>query len=502
MRKGFFPWINMRDLTSGGHRRSRSLAWLLPVVWPFLLTVPPSLAQSPLGVSIEPAFPALTFERPTDLQNAGDGSDRLFVVEQRTGLIKVFVNDPSVTTAKTFLDIRDKLDATRSETGLLGLAFHPNYEENGYFFVNYVTPEPRKTVVARYKVSSGDEDAADTDSVRIILEIGQPDSNHNGGQLAFGPDGYLYIGMGDGGDEPTTAQDLTSLLGSMLRIDVDHVTDNSTDYLIPPDNPLVDNTSGYREEAWAWGFRNPWRFSFDPSDNLWVADVGQHDWEEVNVVEKGKNYGWPNLEGLQCYLPVTGCEVESLVPPVLEYGHGEGNSITGGRVYTGERAPALDGRYLYADFGSGRIWAAANDGGSWSTELVEDTEYDFSTFGVDESGEVYVVSLAGTIYRFKALSTTTEPESAHLGDFFAGEPYPNPTARRMTVPMVVSKSVQARVSVHDLLGRELAVVFSGTLTAGEHHVSFDMPDVAGSGRLWIGISADETRTWRQVVLVR
>jgi glucose/arabinose dehydrogenase len=241
-------------------------------------------------IKLQQAFPNLSFSNPVDLQNAGDGTDRIFVVEQ-AGVIYVFENNAGVTEKKKFLDITDSSQA--AEMGLLGLAFHPNYENNGYF-VNYTKALPvRRTLIVRFRASSQNPDSADRSSSKILMEIVQPYSNHNGGQLAFGPDGFLYIALGDGGfggDPQDNAQNRSSLLGKLLRIDVDQIQ-GSLNYAIPPDNPFKNNTQGFKEEIYAYGLRNPWRFSFDfATGQLWCADVGQNAWEEIDLVVNGGNY--------------------------------------------------------------------------------------------------------------------------------------------------------------------------------------------------------------------
>lgn len=311
-----------------------------------LLLAPHVYAQYELEI----AFPNLTFARPVDLQHAGDGSDRLFIVEQ-AGVIRVFANTSSVATADTFLNIQNRVNDSGNEEGLLGLAFHPNFATNGYFYVNYTASNPRRTVVARYRVSAN-PNRADANSEFVLLTVNQPYENHNGGQLAFGPDGYLYIGMGDGGsggDPQNNGQDRRGLLGDMLRIDVDNPA-GGLNYGIPPDNPFVGNTSGYREEIYAYGFRNPWRFSFDfVTGWLWVGDVGQGSREEIDIVEKGLNYGWRIMEGKICYSPSSGCDQTGLALPIWDYGRSSGASITGGYVYRGSRVAPLAGAYVYGD---------------------------------------------------------------------------------------------------------------------------------------------------------
>ena len=249
--------------------------------------------QTQVGYSAEVAFPLLVFNQPDGIVADPTNNSRLFVLEQ-TGIIKVFDINPSVNTTNVFLDLTDKV-LYGGEQGLLGLAFHPKFSENGLFYVDYVADNPRRSVISQFKVTADNPNVADKNSESTVLEISQPYSNHNGGQLAFGPDGYLYIGVGDGGSEGDPSgngQNRATLLGNILRIDVDLVSAGKN-YGIPKDNPFVGNSLGYQEEIYAYGFRNPWRFSFDSATGeLWVGDVGQNRIEEIDLVEKGKNYGW------------------------------------------------------------------------------------------------------------------------------------------------------------------------------------------------------------------
>ncbi|MFQ5512027.1 MAG: PQQ-dependent sugar dehydrogenase [Candidatus Krumholzibacteriia bacterium] len=343
-----------------------------------------------------PAFPNLSFDRPLDLQDAGDGSNRLFVVEQR-GQILVFEKVDSVPAASVFLDISSVVTFS-GEQGLLGLAFHPQFASNGYYFVYYsITTAPggqRKTRLSRFRADPADPDTTAAGSQVDVLDIDQPFANHNGGQVSFGPDGFLYIGVGDGGgpvDPQGNGQNRGTLLGTILRIDVDTLP-----YGIPPDNPFVGNSRGYREEIFAWGMRNPWRFSFDPpTRRLWVADVGEDSREEIDIVEKGKNYGWSIMEGSVCLN--AGCDMTGLEPPIWDYSHpaaGSARSVTGGFVYRGSALPELIGAYVYADFQTGEIWALRYDGVNVeSNVLLQDTEFLISSFGVDAGGELYFCAL-------------------------------------------------------------------------------------------------------------
>ncbi len=369
-------------------------------------------AAPPLGaqtVILRNAFPSLTFSSPVDLQHPGDGTGRLFVVGQQ-GVISVVENTPSASSSKTFLDI-DSLVHTDGELGLLGLAFHPSYESNGYFFVNYNRASPLRTVVSRFTVSGANPDSADPASELVILEYAQPYDNHNGGQLAFGPDGYLYIASGDGGsggDPQNRAQDRTTLLGKILRIDVD-VPGDTLNYSIPPGNPYAGNTDSYREEIYAYGLRNPWRFSFDRlTGKGWIGDVGQGDWEEVDTLTAGGNYGWRLKEGAHCYSPPAGCDtIPGLIDPVWEYAHDAngGCSVTGGYVYRGAAIPTLRGKYLYGDYCTGRIWALDTNGaGAWVNTLVLDSNRSISSFGVAPDGEMFICSPGDNrIYRLLPL---------------------------------------------------------------------------------------------------
>lgn len=368
---------------------------------------PAGSAEGLPEVVIEKAFEHLQFERPVDIQHPPDGTDRLFVVEQK-GVIQVLENKPDISESRIFLDWSDHVHAGHMEEGMLGLAFHPGYAQNGYFFVYYSADNPRRSVLARFRVTDDDPGKADPDSGTVIMEIPQPYGNHNGGQLAFGPDGYLYISLGDGGaagDPHGHGQNRATRLGSLLRIDVDRSA-GGRPYAIPPDNPYAGNDRGWREEIYAYGLRNPWRFSFDPgTGRLWAGDVGQDKpYEEVNLIEKGGNYGWNIMEGFHCFRPPEGCNREGLIPPVLEYTlENGGRSITGGHVYRGRDIPALDGYYFYGDFVSGRVWAMRYDpAGPPENYLVTHNPNLYpSSFGVDRHGEIYISSFDGRIYQIK-----------------------------------------------------------------------------------------------------
>lgn len=336
---------------------------------------------------------------PVFLTHAGDGSGRMFVLE-KPGRI-VILNQDGQELDQPFLDIRSKVGSSGYEQGLLGLAFHPNYEQNGLFFVNY-TDRQGDTVIERYRVLQDDANRADPSTAKAILKIDQPFPNHNGGMVAFGPDGYLYIGMGDGGgggDPLKAGQDTRQLLGKILRLDID----NGDPYAIPADNPFADGKEG-AAEVWSYGWRNPWRFSFDRATNdKYIADVGQNAYEEVSFEKAGSpgglNYGWNTMEASHCFPERAGCNRDGLVLPVAEYGHSLGNSITGGYVYRGNTYPRLQGYYFFADFGSSRLWSLQQANGSWQMEQIAEVGFPVSSFGEDEAGEVYLVDFRGRIHR-------------------------------------------------------------------------------------------------------
>jgi glucose/arabinose dehydrogenase len=332
------------------------------------------------------------FTKPIYLTHAGDGSGRLFVVEQ-AGVIKILRGESVAENA--FLDITDRVGSDGSEQGLLSVAFHPEFGDNGLLFVDY-TDKDGDTVISRFQASG---DAADPGSEEVLLTIDQPYRNHNGGLLKFGPDGYLYIGMGDGGsagDPEDRAKNLEELLGKILRIDINQ----GDPFAIPSDNPWADG--GGRPEIWAYGLRNPWRFSFDrQTGDLYIGDVGQGKLEEIDFQpagEGGQNYGWNLAEGSECY--TDGCDLDEFVGPVAEYPHADGCSVTGGYVYRGETHAVMQGMYFFGDYCTGTVWALPAGGQLGDAEVVlEKGEARISSFGEDEAGELYVVDLGGQVFQ-------------------------------------------------------------------------------------------------------
>lgn len=363
---------------------------------------PQEAMTSPIWPHISLTLGLSGLKQPTHITHANDGSKGLFITEQRGRIL--LVRDSRIS-SKPFLDITDRVSCC-GERGLLSIVFPPGYKEKKYFYVNY-TDAAGDTVVGRYRLSK-DPDIADPGSEEIILTVKQPYANHNGGQLAFGPDGYLYIGMGDGGsagDPQNYAQNPSSLLGKMLRIDVES---DRKPYGVPFDNPFVNNKA-FRPEIWATGLRNPWRFSFDrKTGDLYIADVGQNNYEEIDFEPRGgkggRNYGWKIMEGLHCYRS-EGCDRKGLALPAAEYSHDKGCSVTGGLVYRGSRFPQLQGIYFYGDYCSGRIWGLRQSGADWMSKELNNSGLSISTFGEDEAGEIYVADYGkGNIYRMEAAS--------------------------------------------------------------------------------------------------
>jgi glucose/arabinose dehydrogenase len=392
-------------------------------------TATPSATPTPTPTPLSPAagialLPIISegLERPTFLTHAFD--ERLFVTEQ-VGRIRIIENGQLL--PAPFLDITDRVGATGSEQGLLGLAFHPNYgtpDAPGYgqFYVNY-TDKMGDTHISRFSVLLDDPYTADPGSEEWYLRVDQPYPNHNGGMLAFGPDGYLYAGLGDGGsggDPLNAGQSLTTLLGKILRLDVDTTPD---EYAIPPDNPFVDDAEAM-PEIWAYGLRNPWRFSFDRlTGDLFIGDVGQNMWEEVSFQPGGsaggENYGWRIMEGSHCY-DGGACSPASRILPIFEYDHSQGCSISGGYVYRGALYPELAGNYFVADYCQGTIWRLFPDGEGWLADLLLDSDLIISSFGEDMHGELYTLNYGlGGVYQ-------VIPAAAAPADSVT--PTPTPTA--------------------------------------------------------------------------
>jgi glucose/arabinose dehydrogenase len=387
-------------------------------------------------VALQSVISSLT--RPVAIANAGD--ERLFVVEADGRILAYQVTETgSFTFLDTFLDIRGRVLCC-DERGLLGLAFHPNFASNGYFFVYYTRASDGDVVLARYQASAAASNTVQASTEHILLTIDHSTyGNHNGGGIAFGPEGYLYVPIGDGGgggDPLHSGQDLGTLLGKILRLDIDVKNDPAPYYEIPPDNPFV-NTQGARPEIWAWGVRNPWRIGFDRlTGDLFIADVGQNNREEVNFQPAsspgGHNYGWPRMEGTACYSPSSGCQTGTLVLPILDYSHAEGCSVIGGYRYRGSGLPTLNGAYVFGDFCSKKIWIGVqSSSGGWSRADLLTASFNISTFGEDSAGEVYVADVNGAIYRLARVP---------YGAIYQASGFSTTTGTTLTVPVTLTNT--------------------------------------------------------------
>lgn len=369
----------------------------------------PDLETKRMPAYVETAYPNLRISRPIVICDAGDESNRLFIASQHGTIYVLAADDVEQDDPTVFLDLNEDVSYKdrENEEGLLGMAFHPEFADNGFLYLYYTSAHtPHLSVVSRFSVSKDDTNKIDPNSEVRLMEIPQPAWNHNGGTLAFGPDGYLYIGLGDGGaanDVFGNGQNLSTLLGSILRIDVDKPSDGKK-YGIPADNPFID-VEDARPEIYAYGLRNVWRMSFDPkTGDLWAADVGQDLWEEINIIKKGGNYGWSKREAMHPFGPKGVGVSDELVEPIWEYHHEIGKSITGGVVYRGSAIPELQGVYLFADYVTGKMWGIRYD--KEKGEVVEHMEVPMPgnvpviTFGTDQSGEVYFTDPAGHILTF------------------------------------------------------------------------------------------------------
>jgi glucose/arabinose dehydrogenase len=390
---------------------NHAISWMLLFVLlsVFLLPSSPQQVNATTNLKFNKLNQAGSYKQPIAVRHAKDGSKRLFVVE-KTGRIYSLLPSGRSYRKQLFLDLTDRVNSKSSEQGLLGLAFHPKYKTTGLIYVNY-TSKQNQTIISSFRANTSPSGIANRTTEKVLIRIAQPFDNHNGGDLAFGPDGYLYIATGDGGsygDPQGNSQNLKNLLGKILRIDVRSTTVNGTvkPYQIPASNPFVKRTGGVRHEIYAYGLRNPWRISFDRvTGELWAADVGQNQLEEVNVIQAGGNYGWNVMEGTSCYSrqneDIRNCNASKYKAPVFEYDHRTGGkSVTGGYVYRGTKIAALRGKYVLADFISGRMWTLQKqtNGKVVVAKLSQNIPL-ITSFGEDEQGELYFVTYDGALYR-------------------------------------------------------------------------------------------------------
>lgn len=448
-------------------------------------------AQRPFAV----AFPNLQFNYPTDIRMPPGKSDLFFVTEQ-IGRIRAF--DPARYESRQVLvlDISDRV-ISGGELGLGGIVFDPDFASNGYFYLNYTIPDPLRTIISRFRVDPDNTLQADTTSEQIILEITQPGDTHNGAGVMFGPDGYLYIGMGDGeccGDPGNRAQNLDSLYGKILRIDV-HPDDTSRPYSIPPDNPFVDGPG--RPEIYAYGFRNPWRFSFDAAtDEMWCGDVGQDRWEEIDIVRPGANYGWRLMEGPECYNPVN-CDSSGLVSPIFAYEHdtvwpfgaivaGVMNFYT--EVVPGTYYPVRPGEFIFGDFVSGRIWAIERSGeGLVHTRLLAASGPNITAFGTDLDGQIFFCAFDGYIYHFTRLSGVPGPRPLR-----AGKIVPNPGRGSTLIQFDMLRPGHPLIELFNPLGQRIRHLDPGSLQSGPQQIVLDLHELPHGTYRWRVTLGDES----------
>lgn len=438
--------------------------WSLLVVFA-LVAAAPAQAQDG-GVTVERAFPNVAFNIPLGIRFPNDVEDRIYVAES-AGRVMVMDNDPEAQEASVFLDITERIASTPPGQ-IFAVEFHPNYAENGYVFLRYRLDAPQRNRLSRFTRSEDNPLEVDIESEIVLIEVETSNNflGHYAGGLGFGPDGYLYVPWGDAGEgegQGGDVQDLSLLLGKVLRLDVDNPVGDQG-YGIPPSNPFVGNTEGWREEIYALGFRNPWQMSIDQATgDVLVADVGRVAWEEVNKVENGQNYGWPIMEGAECapFGPPT-CDQEGLTPPVWAYPRGNGAAVVGGYVYHGDAIPDLDNLYLYGDFVSRQVWAIDLENPTEADPLFT-TDFNFPSFGEDRDGELYLTHYSGEGYIYKIVPAgTTDAADGPASSRLRLSVYPQPSAGSVNFAFE-SEAGLLRLTVHDLLGREVARVVEETV---------------------------------------
>lgn len=473
----------------------------------FLIFAFAEVADTYAQVNFVSAYPNRSFSQPIFLTHAGDATNRVFVAQQN-GVIKVFPNDSDGSTINTFLDISNKVIYS-GEAGLLGLAFHPNYSANRYFYVNYTRISDGATIVSRFTTITGNPNKADSLSELILLTIPQPFSNHNGGIIFFGLDGFMYIGMGDGGsggDPFNYGQDTSKLLGKVLRIDVNNPS-GGNNYGIPPGNPYPNGT---RPEIFAYGLRNPWRMSQDPVTGIiYCGDVGQGCWEEISIITPGANLGWKIMEGFYCYAGLdcfnSSCNTTGLILPIKQYANQNAPecSITGGYVYRGSRVPWLIGRYVYADYCSRKVWKLLYSGG-----IVSDTAHIGTapsvilSFGTDQNNELYVLCGNGVIYKLLNTVIGIGSNNSNIPEGYSLEQnYPNPFNPVTTINYSVPENSFVTLKVFDITGREVETLFSGSRLPGSYSAVWNAKNFS-SGVYFYILAAGDVFIEKKIVLLK
>jgi len=464
--------------------------------------------------SLVDAYPTLTFNSITEVATAPDPANRLFVVSQK-GIIYVLDMTVNPPTSKVFLDISNRVSASSSgsEVGLLGLAFHPSYTTNRYFYVDFTnTPSGGSltSYIARYEVSPTNPDSALRSTEQIVLTQAQPYSNHNGGKLAFGPDGYLYISFGDGGsggDPQGNGQNRATLLGKILRIDVNS-TSGGNNYAIPPSNPFFGSTA-YKQEIFSWGMRNPWKFSFDlPTGRLWCADVGQSAREEIDLIVSGGNYGWNVMEGFNCYSPSSGCDTSGKIKPIIDFVRSDCSSITGGYVVrSSPQLPALEGLYVFGDYGTRKVFSVNYTGGTpaaTATLLLTATTA-ISSWGVDKNKNVYACFYGTSAKLMKLVDTRVGVGnySSQIPDQYSlMQNYPNPFNPSTKISFAIPTAGNFSLTVFDNTGKVVKNIYSNqNLNAGIYTEDFSGNNLS-SGVYYYKLTGNNFSETKKMLLVK
>lgn len=430
----------------------------------------------------EQVYSNLDFGTITELRFFPGDSRHVYVATKK-GVIYTFENEAAVEEKSTFLDLRDSVNS-KVESGLLGFDFHPEFEKNGHVFVYYTAQKDTiRSKVSRFKVEANDSTKAIKESEKNILEFVQPAYSHNGGKVAFGPEGYLYVAFGDGygvgRDRLDNGQDRTNLFGTVIRINVD-TTQDSLAYGIPDNNPFVGESCGSepcRGEIYAYGLRNPWRFSFDAENGrLWLGDVGHNNYEEVNVIEKGGNYGWPIMEGSDCHVNLDDCDQSGLIKPVFDYSHEVGGAVTGGVVYRGEEVTSEKGNYIFSDYIANVVWSLSyeKNEGSFETDTTRIFEVtDIVVFNTDHQGELYMGTIPGEIYRMKSGDSAVDPQPSIPEEFELYDNYPNPFNAKTTIKFDLPVATDVKIKLYNVSGKLIRVLENERFKAGTHSITFD-----------------------------
>ncbi len=444
---------------------------------------------------------------PVEMQTSGDETNRIFIIELK-GRIIVFQNDPNVNSSKVFLDISDKVPQGPNEMGVLGLAFHPDFQHNGFFYVNYLSYVDTQltSFISRFQVSPSNPDSALRSSEQELLTVAQPFTDHNGGHLAFGNDGYLYASFGDGGgwaDPFNSAQNLTTYLGKILRINVDQEPEGHH-YGIPADNPFVDGADSIKKEIYAYGLRNPWKFSIDRNSGaLWTGDVGFNNYEEIDTITNGGNYGWRIMEGFYRSLD-PGADTTSLILPLYEYTHNLGVAIIGGYVYHGSGMPSLQGKYIYGDYASARIWALDFAQGNITNQLLVDNSFglSLSSFGEDQEKNIYVLGISdGNIYQLvPSLSTAGKTSETYLSltvdrNIIDGN---HPV---LTAHCILPTEGYVSLSMIAVTGNIVSLPLQGRYEPGEHTFKVDTRSLK-NGMYFLRLQTSHGSLQRKIILMK